>query len=343
MALANKSLLVASGLAVALGSHANAAVTSITLTTDALGLGSTDINYAKNGSAVEDDRPGKLVTSSVQNIGSVLTIQTDNLAGPGTLTEPLLATVTARTYMDVTNNLPGGADIYAGVITLTADSGALEDDGLGLRAFGIDTTNGSPNFGKRYQNPAYVSAGNPNGYQMEGSKEVSGGVDTTDFNDWVGGQPGIPNNEPPHVDEDVTFDINDAELEVDVDSVSVLLTNIKAGSDNLFDLAVDLTVNLVGGGTFFSTYERVGDFPGIFSQFGSDDIIEIDFSGLGLTGNVDNFTIGARDDPADAPKETDEHFLINGFTVDAVPVPEPASAALVAAGLGLALGRRRQG
>ena len=70
MLSSKKTMLLASGFAVALSGSANAAVTSILLTTDDLGLGSSDINHDKNGTAIEDDRPGKLVTSSANNIGS---------------------------------------------------------------------------------------------------------------------------------------------------------------------------------------------------------------------------------------------------------------------------------
>lgn len=345
MISSKKSLLLASGFTVALSGSADAAITSILLTSADLGLGGSAINSDKNGTAIDDDVAGKLVTSTDQNVGSVLSIQTDNLAGPGTALAPLLATVTARTHMDIVSSLPAGFDFQAGAITLTKDSIDLEKSGLGVRAFGIDLSAGA-NRGKRYSNPAFVTAGNPSGFQLEGSKEVSGGVEQTDFELWAAGQDPVPGNTPPHVDEDVSFDINDAELNVPADSVRVLITKIKAGNDNLFDVAIDVTINLVGGGVISNSYiPTAGAFPGIFSQVGALDILEIDFSGIAGTAgfNVDSFTIGARDDPADGPAETDEHFLIHGFTVDATLVPEPAAFALLTAGMGLIASRRRTG
>jgi hypothetical protein len=346
MISSRKSLLLASGFAVALGGSANGAITSILLTSDDLGLGSSKINHDKNGKAIEDDRIGKLVTSSADNVGSILSIQTDNLAGPGTALEPLLATVTARTHLDIVNNLPlGGHSLYAGAITLTNDSGDIEKDGLGVRTFGIDLDPLSPDYARRYKNPAYVNlTGNPNGYQMEGSKEVSGGVNNSDFEAWILGQPAVPGNEPPHVDEEVIFDINDAALIVPADSVNVLITKIKAGADDLFDVAVDVTITMVGGEVISNSYiPSVGSFPGIFSQPDpTKDYLNIDFSGIaGVDPGdlVDSFVIGARDDPADPENGTDEHFLIHGFTVDIVP--EPAAFTLLATGMGLVFGRRR--
>jgi hypothetical protein len=345
------AFLSASALALTLGSGGAAFATSvsITLTTDVLGLGSTKINYAGNNSAVEADRAGQLETSTANNVGSQLYVQTDNLAGQGTLSNPLLATITSRTHLDVQNNLPVDYDLHAGVITLTNDSGTLANDGLGVRGFAIDTSGdalSNPNFGKRYVNPAHIGT-NVNGFQMEGSKEVSGGVDVTDFNDFVVNNESPPTNSPPHVDEDVTFDINDAELIVAADSVTVLLTKIKAGSNNdPFDLALDLDIILVGGSIISNSYEFLSDAPDVFSVLsGETDVIEIDFSapslGLSPTDTIDRFVIGGRDDPADGFKETDEHFLINGFTASFTPVPEPSTALLVGLGLiGLAARRR---
>ena len=332
-------------LVLCLGRVASGAMVTIFLTSDDLGLGSSDINQAGNGSAVEDDRPGKLVTSATANVGSVLTIQTDNLAGSGTILHPLLATVMAHTYMDVKDNLPPGADIHAGVITLTRNSGETKNDGLGARAFGIDTRAGAT-FAKRYTNPAFVSPRNPNGYQMEGSKEISGGVGARDFAIWLLGQTGsgIPGNNPPHVDEEVIFDMNDVELNIRADSVRTLLTRIKAGSDNLFDLGIELTINLVGGTSISRSYGRILLAPDVFSSPGAG-IIEIDFSaaslGLGPTDLIDSFVIGARDDTIDPEAGTDEHFRIHAFTADVTRVPEPTTLALLVLGV-LALPRRRR-
>lgn len=110
------------------GLPAQAGPTFIELTSDALGLGSSDINYAGNGSPVETDRLGKLITSTANNIGSVLYIQSDGNAGQS----DLLVTVTARSHLDIQNNLPANYDIHAGVITLTNNNSELPKEGLGF-------------------------------------------------------------------------------------------------------------------------------------------------------------------------------------------------------------------
>ena len=326
---------------------------SIGLTTDDLGLGSTEINSAKNDSAIEADRPGQLVTSTAANVGSILYVQTDNMAGQGTEDEPLLATITARSHMSIQANLPAGYDLHAGAIYLSDEDADLNKEGLGVRAFAIDTygtaaTNS--NFGKRYINPAFSG----NGYQMEGSKEISGGFDVTDFNDFAADNDVPPKNSPPHVDEDVTFDFNDTQVAVGADSVRVLLTNIKAGSNkDPFDLAIDLTINLVGGTSILKTYDYLSDDTGVGGLFnlfpGGTDVIEMDFSatslGLTATQSVDSFTIGAREDPADPLKGTDEHFLIHGFSADVTDVtdvPEPTTMAMLLLGMLTVVASRRR-
>ncbi len=183
MVIDKRLLLMSLALSLCLNSMASATPVFIELTTNALGLGSTDINHAGNDSPIEADRPGQLVTSTAANVGSILHVQTDNLAGQGTSADPLLVSITARSHLSVQNNLPAGYDLHAGAITITNDDGDIKDQGLGVRAFGIDTggtaaTN--PDFGKRYVNPAFVAI-NANGYQMEGSKEISGGVGISDF------------------------------------------------------------------------------------------------------------------------------------------------------------------
>lgn len=336
---AGKLSLFTVALFIVLANLASASIVSIGLTTDDLGLGSTEINYAGNDSPVEADRPGKLVTSTLPNIGSILYVQTDNLAGQGTPGNPLLATITARSHLAIQTNLPAGYDLYSGVITLSKKSKALKDNGLGVRAFAIDTSGTATtnsNFGKRYVNPSFSG----NGYQMEGSKEVSGGYDSFDFDDFVDGNDVPPKNSPPHVDEDVTFDINDSQVAVAANSVKVLLTKIKAGpggkDSDPFNLAIDLTINLVGGSIIEKTYDFLSDDTGPGGVFnllaGETKVIEMDFGGdsLGLTSSqlIDSFTIGAREDPADGLKGTDEHFLIHGFSVDANTVPEPTTMAI---------------
>jgi len=335
-------------LLLAVSAGAIADTITVELTTDALGLGSTEINYAGNDAAVEADRPGKLVTSTTANVGSVLTIQTNGLAGPGDMDNPLLVTVTARTHMDVKTGLPAGYDFQAGVITLTDKDNDVPNEGLGVRGFGIDLDPASPTFAKRYVNPSYTAT-NVHGFQMEGSKEVSGGVDVEAWADFIDGRPIAPSNMPPHVDEDVIFDFNNPEVLVAGDSVVVLLTKIKAGGDS-FTLALDLTIDLVGGTSVVRSYDYLSDAPDVFSEpagYGTDDnIMQLDFSGISLglesTDIIDSFTIGGRDDPVDDPKETDEHFLINGFSANFTPTPEPATLMLIAVGVPFLLKRSRR-
>ena len=151
-----RTLVAALALAVLLGgtelAQALPTTVSITLTAGELGLGGNNINYTGNNSAVEADRPGKLVTSTANNVGSVLTIQADGTAGSGTMANPLFVTVTAQSHLDIQTGLPAGYDIHGGVITITKDSGRDGGDkkrGLGVRAFGINK-----NTGKRYVNPS---------------------------------------------------------------------------------------------------------------------------------------------------------------------------------------------
>jgi len=311
-----------------------AAPVFIELTTDALGLGSADINYAGNDSPVEPDPDivGKLITSTAPNVGTTLFIQEDNLAGQS----DLLVTVTARSHLDIQDNLPVGYDIHAGVITLTNKEGDLSTEGLGVRAFGLDTDITSPTYGKRWIN-------GDGKYVMEGSKEVSGGGSFTDWLDYVADNPIPPHNNPPHVDEDVLFDF-DSGVSVRGDSVKVVLTKIKGVLDNdPLNLGLDLTVNLVGGGQVYQSFCDISDdTSGGFSILsGYDDVLEVDLGlilGLGPGDIVDSFIIGARDDCADPLKETDEHFLINGFHYE--EIPEPMT--FVILGLGALFLRRRK-
>jgi len=304
----------------------------VELTTDALNLGSTAINYQSNDSPVEGDRPGQLVTSTAANVGSVLTIQSDGTAGSGTVANPLLVTVTARSHLDIQDNLPAGYDIHAGVITLTDKNNDLPKEGLGVRSFHLDTDDQSATYGQR------LDYGEGTGYKMEGSKEVSGGVGFTDWLDYVADNPPPVSNNPPHVDEDVTFTFND--VLVAADSIQVLLT--KTNPSDMYDLGLVVTAG-VGGTEYSVDLGKISDASDVyldgFSEFATG-VLEIVLGiVLGLDSSaIDYFVIGARDDTADDPKGTDEHFLINGFEYDAVP--EPATLSLLALG-GLLIRRKK--
>lgn len=321
------SILIVSSVAIAVPT------TSIMLNTGALGLGSTEINYAKNDNAVEADVDG-LYMDTANNKGSVLTIREDGTAGTAVVGNQNLVTVTTRSRLSVQTGLPTGYDIHGGVITLSKNETDLAKEGLGVRAFGIDTKEGSNNYGKRYVNPDFVSV-NGHGFQMEGSKEVSGGVDpVTSWEAYVKDNPDVPVNNPPHVNEDVKFDFNDALFSVKADSLTVILTKIGGGivDNDPFNLGLDLTIELKDGTKLSQSLGNLydGDDPiEGFSLFdGHDDILAINFDGVfGLSEGdvIDYVIVGARDDTADDPKETDEHFLINGLTFTTTNVPAPGS------------------
>ncbi len=355
------SLVLAVGLVVcAVGTEASAAsALKIILTSDALGLGSNDINHGKNGTAVEADRPGKLVTDLSPNAGSVLTIQMDTKAGPGTPSNKLLVTITTQTHMDVETGVPAGADFQGGVIALTNHNTTKDEtakEGLGVRAFGIDFVPGSPTHGRRYSDPNFVGD-NGHGFQMEGSKEVSGGVaqeswDMTTGTDWerfIDHQPEVPDNKPPHVDELVKFDFNDQELAIPAWGTTFELTKVTAGSGPL-DLGVELAIRLIDGREVLRSYAALSDASDVFSlKDGYSDVVIVSLNGpsLGLLGTdlVDWVMIRAIDDVADDPKGTDEHFLIGGFSLaggEPGPIPEPATMSLLALGAVAALRRKRK-
>jgi len=97
-----------------------------------------------------------------------------------------------------------------------------------------------------------------------------------------------------------------------------------------------------------NSYDYLSDALDVFSLYSTySDVIKVDFGapslGLLSTDMIDSFIIGARQDPADPLKETDEHFLINGFYADAEVVPVPSAVLLGAIGLGFSgwLGRRK--
>jgi len=295
------------------------------LTSEALGLGNSDINKEKT---VNADMPGKLITSSTTGEGSILTIQESGLAGPGTGSDPLWVTVTAKTRLDTVNYPWAGGDprdYQAGVIYISKESSDLPDgakEGLGVRAFKVDSA------GMRTYKDGLAEL-----IEVEGSKPVSGGTGPDTFD------PLNPNGAP-HVDEVVKFDFNPL-FNVDAMSVKVLLSEIKVKDGQPGDLMLDLYIKLTSGVEIDLDSLKLST-SSIFEQVDLtyDKLWELNFSaisGLGAGDFVDYFEILAIDPLIGGQtRATAEHFLITGFTA----VPEPATIALL--GLGsLVLIRKR--
>ena len=154
---------------------------AVTFNSVELGLGAGPINDGKDGEAVVDADVSGLVTGAVgSGIGSVLSVQESGVAGPGTLLDPLMLTVTARSHLDTL--IPAWPDWNAGVLYITEDkdSDIGKDEGLGVRAFTID-----PATGERVLEPTTGRA------RIEGSKEISGGTETYDIPPGGGDPPPI--------------------------------------------------------------------------------------------------------------------------------------------------------
>jgi len=305
-----RTLVVVLALAVLLGGagHAQAVLISIKLTTDALGLGSSDIN---KGGTVDPDMPG-FITSPTTGEGSFLYIQTDGKAGTGTTANPLWVTVTAQTRLDVTGLPTTAHDYQAGVIYISKESSDLLDganEGLGVRAFTVDTS--------------FMRVETSGLANIEGSKEISGGTDDRDVTT-------DPLNGAPHEDESVTFLFNPL-FNVDATSVEVLLSKFDSADKDIFDLKIDLTLGSpITEKSMSTTHDAVADWDS------ADKLWKLSFSdipGLNSGDWVESFTIRA--DLNSELKKT--HFLITGMTA----VPEPATICLLGLGTLTLVIRRR--
>jgi len=311
---------------------------SITLTTYALGLGAA-ADITNGGKVIDANVAGALFTATEGTVntnlnaalgivaapkvmtGSVLNIQTSNLAGAGTGLDPLLVRVTAAGHLD--NNI--GGEFQSGVIWLSADNKdtSPEGEGLGVRAFTVTEGTIAPPAGARVT----ITDKGVTGFGIEGSKEVSGGTD-----------PDLAfHNGAPHVDELAFFDFTAGSGNWDANKFKFVLTAFES-TDKYY-----LQIRYAGG-----TYASLLDATGAWSAYDSGTkVLTVDTSKIvGIpTAKLYDFYIRAVDPNPAEPKGTAEHFLINGFTVNDTPVPEPAS--LVLLGSGLVLGanrlRRRKG
>jgi len=309
---------------------------NIRLEAGALGnIGAGNTNTTINGGGtLQSDIANKLVTSTTTGQGSILTIQTDGKAGPGTVAAPLFVTVTAQSHLDVVDGNIG--DFQAGIITMTAGTGAAnvyKDLGLGVRVFTVNQTTG-----------LRASGANP---AIEGSFEVSGGTDTSTF-----AQRG---NGPPHVDERVNFafagsGVLGSSIKVVLtkyDGVGTLTADHLNGSQDIFDLIVHRTVgaDIVLNGLNPSTTDTAhGWTAGFLTAIDSaNDVWQINFDkllGLGANDVVTSFSIRANDDDPTHPAGTAEHFLIDGLSASTSTPPPPVpdgGSTIVLLGIALSL------
>jgi hypothetical protein len=305
------------------------AVSTVKFTADALGLGSSDIN---EGSTVEANIAGKLITSSTTGMGSSLFVQRSGLAGSGTASDPLMLRVTCRTRLDAVSGFPGSnddddddddndltsagtpRDYQAGVLYVAKENSSTvgKDEGLGVRAFetnsnGIRKTSGGV-------------------AKITGNKEMSGGTGRTVFDP-------TPNDEPG--DEEILVEFNAASSLPGMlgDSMTVTLSKFKSGN------LLELTINLHGGGMLH--FASLGTSSGAFTSLGSD-VQRLAFSSLaGLSSSdiVSSFAIRAIEDNPSNPSISAEGLLLQGISGTLVPAPGAIALLGVA---GIIAGRRRR-
>ena len=302
-------VLAVMGLALLPASVAQASF--IKFTTNAMGLGSADLN---DGGVVDPDIAGKFVTSPTTGQGSILSIQQSGLAGSGTILDPLFVTVTAKTHLDTLTGLPSPNDYQAGVIYITKENNGLpdgRDEGLGVRAFTVNGPTGLRTF----------SGGLA---KIEGSKEVSGGTGPAAYDSG-------DSNGAPHVDEAVWFEF--ASPYVVAHDTAVLVSEFETTD------RIDLHLETLSG-TFDVAFTGPAD-TSLFESLG-DSVYKVKFSGvpgLSTTDILQRFSIRALDDDPAHPRGTAEHFLISGM--ETTVAPEPATLALLGAGVAAALAARR--
>ncbi|MEN9641697.1 MAG: hypothetical protein RIR77_886 [Planctomycetota bacterium] len=287
----------------------SAAVLNMKFTADALGLGNSEIN---EGSTVEANIAGKLITSSVTGYGSTLFVQRSGIAGLGTIADPLLLKVTCRTRLDTVSGVPTTShDYQAGVLYVAKENSSTvgKDEGLGVKAFETDTS------GIRKTSGGVA--------KITGNKEMSGGTGPTVFDS-------TPTDEPGDEEILVAFDAASGMLG---DSMSVTLSKFHSGN------LVELTLNLQGGGVLH--FASLGTSSGAFTSLGSD-VQRLAFSslaGLSSSAIVSSFAIRAIEDNASYPSVHAEGLLLQGISGTLVPAPGAMALLGVA---GIVAGRRRR-
>lgn len=299
---------------------ANASLVSFTFTTEALGLGTQDIN---KGGSVSPDRSG-IFTSTTPGQGSVLQVQTSGLAGPGTDIDPLLFTVTAQTRLDTLYGIPSD-DYRAGILYISNQDSHTPDgakEGLGVRAFTVDSITGLRRY---HQNGLAV---------IQGNKHISGGTGLATYL--------LQPNGPPHVDESIRFDFNSNSY-VKARSIDVLLSDVKTTSKGKGNgkgatpgqAKLDLHIQLTSGQTVDISSVQLDNSPLTHQVDPSyDKLWSLSFAeiaNLGANDYIDHFEIRAIDPLISGQaKKTAEHFLITGFT--GTIAPEPATILLLTVG-----------
>ena len=304
----------------------NASAFSVVFEAGALGnIGPGGTNTIVNdGNALDTPIAGKLELGGPvgSGLGTVLYVQTNGLAGLGTAASPLFVTLTAMSHMDNTGSI---GDFQAGNFYMTKTDGTVKDNGLGVRPFTVNETTGLREAGL---NPA-----------IEGSKEVSGGTDPTDF--------ATRGNGAPHVDERVLFTFAQGVLG---SSINVVLTKFDAtgtngGLNNTEDV-FDLIISRMGLAdlTYSNVHKSVPPGSATISYIGveADQVVNLNFAGLlayglGATDVVTSFSIRANDDDPTNPAGTAEHFLIDGLSANLAPPPSVPDGGSTIALLGLAM------
>ena len=292
-----KTLFVVQVSLLVFACHAAGQVVSVKLTANALGFGAADQN---GGSVVQADLPGRLITSPVAGEGSILTVQQSGIAGPGTLLDPLLVTITSKTHLDTVSGLPPVHDYLAGVIFLSDESNALPDgadEGLGIKAFKVVGATGLRELD-----------GGTGRARIEGSKHVSGGTGPTAY---VAGNP----NGAPHVDESAHFEFNPL-LAVKAAQTEALLSVFESTD------VIDLRVELWSGAIIELNFLKGGQTPILEAVDVGAKLWKVKLGqvpGVQATDILKSFSIRANDDNPQNPAGTAEHFFITGITSELIP------------------------